>query len=178
MVPKNFKLIYSQSQIAERVAVLGKEISAWADAIQKQYGEEILAVPVLGGGVFFFADLVRAVDYSLEMAPVKAWAYAANVEQLSEVKVDMRNVPAKGRSVLLIDDICDSGKTLATLKEIFEGAGAREVKSAALVRRILPKPTFKPEWVGFEYTGAEWFVGYGMDDQGKWRNLPSVHIIT
>jgi hypoxanthine phosphoribosyltransferase len=179
VTPKHFTLVYSKQQITDAVARLGAEITEWAGAVHREYHETILTVPVLGGGVFFFADLVRAVPYSLEMAPVRAWAYAAgvNAEPTPDLKVDMRDIPAKGRRVLLIDDVCDSGRTLEKLKILFEQAGASEVRSAVLIKRLLTKPTFEPDWVGFRYEHPEWFVGYGMDDNGQWRNLPSVYVM-
>ena len=86
-------------------------------------------------------------------------------------------VAVEGRSVLLVDDVCDSGRTSAELTQRFIKLGAREVRSAVLIKRILPHETFNPDWIGFEYNGPEWFVGYGMDDCDRWRNLGSIYII-
>lgn len=179
MIPANFQLIYSQEQIAQSIARLGKEIQKWAKEIWDDSHTDIVTVPVLRGGIFFFADLVRAVDYSIEISPVKTWGYvnAVNAEKLDKVKIDMSGVPAKGRRVLLIDDICDSGRTLASLKEEFLAAGALEVRSAVLIKRETEEQTFDPEYVAFNYEGPEWFVGYGMEDSERWRNLRSVYII-
>lgn len=179
MIPENFEMVYPAAQISEQVKRIGAFVSEWAGKVQKETGKETIAVPVLGGGIFFFSDLVRAVDVSLEIASVRAWGYAPdkNAEQLSEVRVELDQLQFKDRHVLLIDDICDSGKTLATLHEIIKGSGALEVKSAVLIKRMMDVPTFDPDWVGFEYKGSEWFVGYGMDDRGSWRNLPAVYVI-
>ena len=178
MIPKNFQLVYSQAQIAGQVARLGAEISKWAEKVWSDEEQEILTVPVLGGGIFFFADLVRSIGTSLEILPLKTWGYVGETNQaLDEVKADIGEVKAKGRRVLLVDDICDSGRTLASLKRQFLAAGAAEVRSAVLLKRIMDKETFDPDWIGFEHKGKEWFVGYGMDDRGHWRNLPSVFII-
>jgi hypoxanthine phosphoribosyltransferase len=87
------------------------------------------------------------------------------------------NLAVKGRVVLVIDDICDSGGTLQELERYLIAAGAREVRTVVLIRRLLDRPTFVPCWVGFEFTGLEWFVGYGMEDGNRWRNLPAVYTI-
>ena len=83
----------------------------------------------------------------------------------------------QGRSVILMDDVCDSGKTLAALKSRLLEVGAVEVRSAVLIKRVLEQPTFEPDYVGFRYSGKEWFVGYGMDDRSRWRNLGSIFVV-
>ena len=55
--------------------------------------------------------------------------------------------------------------------------GAREVRSAVLIRRLINDPAYTPTWSAFDYGGEEWFVGYGMEDGERWRNLPGVYII-
>jgi hypoxanthine phosphoribosyltransferase len=93
------------------------------------------------------------------------------------VKIHSEGLAVKGRVVLVVDDLCDTGRTLEALEKELLERGAREVRSVVLIRRLLNKPTFVPCWVGFEYSGLEWFVGYGMDDGERWRNLPGVYII-
>ena len=179
MLPANFQLIYPEDQIRASVQRIGAGISDWASKIWNDSHTDIVAVPVLRGGIFFFADLVRSVRFSIEISPVKTWGYvtAVNAAKLDKVKVDMSGVPARGRRVLLVDDICDSGHTLAALKENFLEAGAIEVRSAVLIQRTSANETFRPDWIGFTYDGPEWFVGYGMEDSERWRNLPAVYII-
>jgi len=98
--------------------------------------------------------------------------------ELASVQVDLAAVPARGRSVLVVDDICDSGRSLAVLSAALKEAGAREVRAAVLVTRKVESQAYSPEWSGFDYSGKEWIVGYGMDDSERWRNLPGVFIIT
>jgi len=179
MVPRNFELLYSKEQIAERVRVLGEEISIWADDIWKRSHSDVLAVPILRGGIIFFADLVRKITPSVEVAPAQAWAYdnSERLEMLKEINFRLDDIPAKGRSVLLIDDVCETGRTLSALKDAFMEGGATEVKAAVLVRRKFKEQSFKPDWTAFEYPGREWFVGYGLEDLHRWRNLPELYII-
>ena len=140
----------------------------------------MVAIPVLRGGVYFFADLSRQISSSIEIAPVRTSAYDAGTNTArQEVTVDQFADPVqiKGRVVLVVDDVCDSGRTLEQLERSLVERGAREVRTVVLVRRLLPRPTFVPCWVGLEYSGPEWFVGYGMDDNERYRNLPAVYTI-
>lgn len=178
-IPDNFRLIYSQEQIEAAVARLGSEITTWATEVWEDSHTDILTIPILRGGIFFFADLVREIGTSVEIEAARSWAYEAGVNavQRKEVKLNLDTVPAKGRAILLVDDICDSGNTLAALTKAFNDAGAREVRSAVLIQRKLADAAAEPTWAGFIYEGSEWFVGYGMEDRDRWRNLPSIHII-
>lgn len=178
ILPPHFKLLYSREEIAAEVKRLGADISAWAADVWRASQTDVVAIPVLGGAIFFFADLVREISRSVMIAPARAQGYntASNVQR-DKLEISIERVPCKGRSVLLVDDICDSGRTLGVLTKKLSEAGALEVRSAVLLRRELPTETFTPNWVGFSYSGTEWLVGYGMDDADRWRNLPSIYII-
>jgi len=109
---------------------------------------------------------------------VSAWSYETGENvQRDSVSVNAGKVAVEGRSILIVDDVCDSGRTLAELTEYFTKLGAASVRSAVLIKRMMPHPTFDPNWIGFQYEGPEWFVGYGMDDCDRWRNLGSIYII-
>lgn len=179
MIPKNFKLTYNDQQIRQSVSRIGAEITKWAATVWQDSHTDVIAIPVLKGGLFFFSDLVRAVDASLEMAVAQSMAYVAGVNEaaIPQVKINISQVPAKGRRILLIDDICDSGRTLQALQEGLLAEGALEVRSAVLIKRAVQAKIFEPDWCAFEYPGDEWFVGYGMEDGHRYRNLPGVYII-
>jgi hypoxanthine phosphoribosyltransferase len=178
-IPANFRLQFSQQQILSRVKELGAEIDEWCKSVWRESRTDVVAIPVLRGGVYFFADLSRHISSSIEIAPVKTSAYDAGTNAAKEVTVDQFADPVqiKGRVVLVVDDVCDSGRTLEQLERSLLERGAREVRTVVLVRRLLPRPTFVPCWVGLEYSGPEWFVGYGMDDNERYRNLPDVYVI-
>lgn len=178
-LPQNFQPCYSHHDIKTAVERVGREISTWTEQVWQDSHTDIVAVPILRGGIFFFADLVRAISNSVEIAPVKSWGYSeeVNAQPLDRIRVDVSSIPANGRRILLVDDICDSGRTLHTLKGKILEAGALEVRSAVLIKREVDAETFDPDWVGFAYKGPEWFVGYGMEDSERWRNLDSVYII-
>lgn len=178
-VPQHYQLLYSREQIDARVQVLGSEIDKWIDSSASDGDRDVLALPVMRGGLYFFADISRAVKNSLEVNPVQSWAYNGeeNTALPSGVTVRFSDLPVKDRRVLVIDDICDSGRTLKTIHESLISRGAAEVQVAVLVRRAVGDPSFSPQWCGFEYDGPEWFVGYGMDDGSRWRNLPEIYLV-
>jgi hypoxanthine phosphoribosyltransferase len=178
-IPANFRLQFSQQQIHSRVKELGAEIDEWCKSVWRESRTDVVAIPVLRGGVYFFSDISRAITSSIEIAPVKTSAYDAGTNSAKELTVEQFADPVqiKGRVVLVVDDVCDSGRTLEQLEKSLLERGAREVRTVVLIRRLLPRPTFVPCWVGVEYSGPEWFVGYGMDDNERYRNLPDVYII-
>ena len=178
-LPAHFKLQFSQDEIARRVKEVGAEIDAWCASVWADSRTDVVAIPVLRGGIFFFADLVREISSSIEIAPVKTEAYNSetNTATESSVVVYAESLAIKGRVVLIVDDVCDSGRTLEALEKALLERGAREVRSVVMLRRLLPTPTFVPCWVGLQYSGSEWFVGYGMDDSERWRNLPDIYLM-
>jgi hypoxanthine phosphoribosyltransferase len=178
MIPRHYKLLHSREEIAASVERVGHEISGWTREIYEKTGQDVVTIPILRGAIFFYADLVRAIESSVEIAPVRTWGYKTNNTPADEVKVDISSVPIENRSLLLVDDICDSGRTLSTLKAQLLDAGATEVRSAVLLKRVVKDRVIVPDWSCFLYDGPEWVVGYGMDDRDRWRNLPFIGIIT
>ena len=178
-VPDHFKLQYDRPMIDARVAQLAHEISPWARACANQSGNDVVVIPVLRGAMFFFADLVRELSCSVEIAPAQSWRYdpLKNLPATAEPTIDIRAIPTVGRHLLIVDDICDSGVTLRALTHLLKESGAAEVRSAVLIRRQVKDPAFRPDWCCFEFAGEDWFVGYGMDDGGKYRNVPSVYVM-
>lgn len=177
-IPAVFQPLYSREEISKRVLEMASEIDAWAKAVFLRSAKDVVVIPVLRGGIFFFSDLVRALSSSVEVAPTQAWAYdPSRNSPASKVEIDTKQVEVQGRVVLLVDDICDSGRTLRDLKDFLLRQGASEARSAVLVKRELSAEIFEPEWVGFRYPGKEWFVGYGMDYYSRWRNLAEVYLV-
>jgi hypoxanthine phosphoribosyltransferase len=176
-LPKDYTLIYDAAAIAARVRLLSAEIDAWAIEVEKRGGGQLLAVCILNGAVFYFADLLRGISCSVQPAFCRAWSYSTEDNSQSGVKVSVDEIEAVGRSILLVDDICDTGATLAQLETVLSNLGAAEVRSAVLVRRELSAPACVPHWSAFEYKGSEWFVGYGMDNKGFHRNLSAVYTL-
>lgn len=180
VLPRNYVECYSADAIAAVVRNIALDITDWAQQIRQETHTDILAVPVLRGGIFFFADLMRQVRGSVEVSPARARAYHSETNTLRpEGKVDivLDESTVRGRSILLVDDICDSGVSLREFTNYLREIGVREVKSVVLIRRVIENSAYRPDWIGFNHVGPEWFVGYGMDDSNRWSNLPDIYVI-
>lgn len=176
-------ILLDQGQIAERVRHLGLALrEKLAD-----HENEVVLVGLLRGAIFFFVDLIRAMDspdWPFEL--IRASSYADNAESggpatQSAGRVNVTNDPAlgnvAGKVVVLIDDIIDTGLTLHTLADTLKTHGAKQVLTVVL----LDKPSrrkieFSADFVGFEIPD-HFVVGYGLDCAGKFRNLPDICIV-
>ena len=177
-VPDNFKRIYSKEDIAYCVYKMAGEIRHWVLETHEKEGQQVLAICVLRGGVFFFADLLKEIPYTVEPSFCRAMSYSSkDNSQDSEFRLVVEPADMNGRHVLLIDDICDSGKTLKNLHEYALQNCAKEVRTAVLIHRNHDDSVYKPQYIGFEYDGPEWFACYGMEDKNHNSNFPEVYII-
>ncbi len=164
-------VLFSEKQIAERMIGLAQEIAATKP-------EGLLVVPVLKGSFMFAADLIRAMHHaglSPEVDFMILASYRAATTSSGQVEVlrDIESV-VKDRDVLLVDDILESGRTLAYAKDLLAARGARSVRSAVL----LFKPghlaaSIKADFCGFDCPDL-FVVCYGMDMAHQFRELPFV----
>lgn len=178
-VPPNYRLAYSPEVIASRVQQLGRQVGNWAAEAEGRCGDQVLSVCVMRGGMFFFADLVRAAGVSMEIASCRTWGYSSssNEKNPGAVRVSMSDIVSKDRAILIVDDICDTGATLKKLQNVFLELGACEVKTAVLIHRQVENSQFTPDWSAFEYQGTEWFAGFGLDDRNRNANLAGVYTL-
>ncbi len=176
-LPREFVLTYSADAIQERVQSLSGEVTDWIRRAEAHTGRPVAAVCVLRGAVFFFADLLRACPVSVEPFFCRTRAYSDDSKQLERVEADVDGLDVRGRAMLLIDEICDTGATLQKLEEEFLARGAVEIEAVVAVQRVVEAPKYKPRWAAFVYQGHEWFVGFGMDNDNRYRNLPGMYRI-
>lgn len=177
-IPHNYTLRFSQEQIHSRVIELAKEIREGFELVNFQPKEQIVAVCVLRGAIFFFADLIRQLDLPIEPMFCRAESYNSENQQTGKgVRVSVDEVKAEGKHVLIVDDICDTGLTLLKLHNVFLGLGAKSVRSAVLIHREVQQSKYEPTFSAFSYSGKEWFVGYGLDNGGEHRALPEVYTL-
>ena len=169
-------VLFSEEEIAARIKILAAEIAKWDP-------RRLLVVPVLKGSFVFAADLIRAM-HRAGLSPEVDFMILASYRaaQVSAGKVDvLRDIETivEGRDVLLIDDILESGRTIAYAKDLIAARGARRVLTAVL----LNKPghlaaDIKADFCGFECPNL-FVVGYGMDMAHQFRELPFVgHVVT
>lgn len=166
------KVLISEEEIHNKVAELGERISAdYAD-------KNLLMVSVLKGSVVFMADLMRAVDIPARIDFMSVSSYGSGVKSSGVVKIvkDL-DIPLEGYDVLLVEDILDSGKTLYYLREILSKRNPKSIKIATL----LDKPERRVVDMYSDYScfdvPDEFVVGYGLDYDEKYRNLPYIGIL-
>ena len=153
-------------------------VEALADQIAPRIDDETVAVCLLTGGLWFAADLMRALARRDRHPLFDAlWLSSYADERASLGRVAVRAAlqrPVTGRAVLLIDDVFDSGLSLGEAARIAREAGAPSVLSAVFARKPWPSPrAVEPDFVGWE-APDRFLVGYGLDDAGRLRGLPGI----
>ncbi len=166
-LPDHLDLLYTPEQINARLGELAASLDTWAVEAQAETDRLLIAVCLLRGGVFFFGDVLLHMKHSVEPGFCRAWSYAkqANGQPEDTVRMDWQGLDVRGRDVVLIDNICDSGRTLAVASEWLGAWGARKVRTAVIVHRVRADSQHTPTLIGFTYPGAEWLVGYGLRDR-------------
>lgn len=155
---------------------LRQRVRELAQAIAADYaGKDLLVLGVLTGAFVFVADLVRALERPLEIAFISASSYGKQSVSNGQVAVAEDLWPdLSGRHVLLVEDIVDSGHTLACLREELVRRGAGSVAVCCLLDKAERRRVAVPvEYVGFTVPN-EFLVGYGLDYAGRFRHLPYV----
>ena len=140
--------------------------------------EEILVVGILKGALVFMADLCRRLPVPLQIETLNVASYHGGTESSGVVEfLDAKLLEVEGKSVLLIDDILDTGRTLKAVKGQLLAMGAHQVKTAVLLAKVKERAEeVEADYVGFDI-GDEFVVGYGLDYQGRYRNLPFVGVL-
>ena len=166
------EILLDSEMVANRVAELAAQLSA------DYAGRDPVLVSVLKGALVFLADLMRAMDLPTSIDLMEVSSYGAATESSGQVRIlkDLSK-PIEGRDVIIVEDIIDTGLTLATLRRMISDRGAASVATAALLDKARRRVTDVPiEYRGFE-VGDEFLVGYGLDWQGLYRNLTSIWVI-
>jgi hypoxanthine phosphoribosyltransferase len=178
-VPTHFNPLFSAEEIRTQVQSVAQSITPWVKDVAHQTQKAPLAVCILRGGIFFYADLVRHIPVSLELAFCRCQSYSSEMNRQSEAVVcDFMSTHVKNRHVLLIDDICDTADTLNLMIKKCLNEGALQVKTAvALLRKRTPAP-FTPDWHCFTFERDNWIVGYGMEDKNTWANAPEMYSLS
>ena len=169
------RILLSQEQIDRIVADLGQRID-------KDYAGEdkkLLLLCILKGSVVFMGDLMKHITLPLEIDFMRVSSYGADTKTAGNVNIilDLVRKDINSCDILIIEDIIDSGRTLAYLKRYLEFKGAKSVKTCTL----LDKPDRREVELEADYVGAvipdEFVVGYGLDYDEKYRALPYVGVL-
>ncbi len=165
--------LFTRAEIDRRVAEMGQQIS------RDFAGSELIALCVLKGAVFFCTDLVRnmSIDVALDFIQISSYGnqkYSSGVVTiLKEPQLDMR-----GKSVLIVEDIIDSGLSMREVFNYIESRGASKVKTATFLDKPKArKVPFTADYIGFSIE-PQFVVGYGLDFAEKYRNIPEVQVLS
>jgi len=163
------EVMITEKQIAERAAEIGKLIT------DEFSGEEVFVIGILKGAVLWLADLVRHIELDVHLDFMAVSSYGASTKSSGAVKIvkDL-DVPIEGKNVIIIEDIVDSGITLNYLKNYLLGMNPKSLK----ICTFLDKPAGRKIAIDVDYIGFtvedKFIVGYGLDYDQKYRNLPYV----
>lgn len=165
------EILISEEQIKGTVKSLGERVT------RDYQGKNPLLICILKGSSVFFTDLIREIDLPLDIDFMAISSYGSNTVSGEVRLVKDLDSSIEGRNVLIVEDIVDSGKTLAYLKRILNNRGAASIRIITLLdkpsRRVVP---LSVDYTGFEIPDA-FVVGYGLDFNEKYRNLPVIGVL-
>lgn len=164
-------VLLSEKQLSIRVRQL-------AARIQKDYeGRDLVVISLLNGTVIFLADLLRELQLPLHLDFIGVSSYGSRTESSDLVFTKELRLNVRGRDILLVDDILDTGKTLSRVRAVLKKLRPRRIKTCVLLnkpaRRVVE---VKADYVGFEIPDF-FVVGYGLDFAERYRNLPFVAVL-
>jgi hypoxanthine phosphoribosyltransferase len=166
------KILIDEDVIQKRLAILAEKLMA-------DFGDRpIVVVALLKGAILFMADLLRKLPLPMEIECLNVASYHGGTSSTGEVTFLDQSLPdVDGKVVLLLDDILDTGRTLEAVKTKLHEQGASEVKTCVLLSKDIEREVIKEaDYTGF-VIGDEFVVGYGLDYQGRYRNLPFVGVL-
>ena len=170
--PDAQEILISESELQSIVASLGEQIT------RDYAGKKLLLVGILKGSVIFMSDLMRHIDLDCHIDFMRVSSYGSGTASSGKINIELdlrRSV--KGYDVLIIEDILDSGNTLTLLKELRVSRGPESVKICTLLDKPARHMTdIKPDYTG-KVIPNYFVIGYGLDYDEKYRNLPYVAIL-
>ena len=167
------EILFTRQQIAERVTELGAQIT------RDLNGEKLVMVGVLKGAAPFLSDLARTIEADATFDFVAVSSYGKGQRSSGAVKlIKDLDEPIEGKNVLVVEDILDTGLTLAYLRKVFLQHHPKTLRIAAL----LDKPSRRIEKIEADYIGFSipnlFVIGYGMDYAERYRNLPDICLMS
>ena len=169
------RILIDEEELSLMVSDLGKRITEEYKGSQKP----LIAIVILKGSLIFASDLIRKIDMPLEVEFMKVSSYGAGTKNSGEIKIhlDLNRENLENYNILIIEDIVDSGRTLSRLTQLLKNRNANNVKTCTL----LDKPSrreveFVPDFCGRSIPD-EFVIGYGLDYDEKYRNMPFVGIL-
>ncbi|MAT81192.1 MAG: hypoxanthine phosphoribosyltransferase [Phycisphaerae bacterium] len=169
-------ILIDRDSIAERIEVLAGALER--DLRSRVEDQDLIVLPIMTGSVVFMADLMRHLPIPFRIEPVRAISYVGETTVATQpVEVEgFHPESIEGSHVLIVDDVLDSGRTIACLRKMAEEAGAASVMVCVLLRKETA-PDVPCEYIGFDIPD-EFVVGYGLDYNGLYRNLPDIAVLS
>jgi hypoxanthine phosphoribosyltransferase len=168
------RILIDRQRIAQRIREMGAQIR---HDYQGMTGEaEIVLVPVLTGSIIFVADLMRELPNKVRISVIGATSYPGKATASTGEVMLTGDLPhdLAGKHALIVDDILDSGRTIRTMREEIARRHPQSVRACVLLRKSIPSAMATPcEYVGFDIPDA-FVVGYGLDYDNYYRNLPDI----
>ncbi len=164
------KLLYSQKQVTEAIDRLSVKLAA------RVAGSKLTVVCMMNGGIMLSAAIMRRLHMPLRFEHIHLTRYRSSQHGAGLEWHTKPQQTLSGRTVLLLDDICDEGESLSEAVKAVKLAGAREVITAVLIRRRRAESCFSPDLAAIE-CGAGFVLGWGMDFAGYGRNLSEIRVL-
>ena len=167
------RTLYHEQTILSRLDELAAQITA------DYTGRDLTVIAVLNGSLFFMADLLRRIQLPLRLDSLSVSSYHGGTESTGKVTFDQTSLPdVTGRHVLILDDILDTGLTLNAIRDrLLAEASPANVRICVLLRKEKPRAReLEADYVGFDI-GDEFVVGYGLDFDERYRNLPFIGVL-
>lgn len=168
---KKIKILISSNKIKNKVDEIARQIN-------KDYkNKKLVVVAILSGSVVFFSDIIRKlnVDFEIDFIRVSSYKGKNSSGKINFLCDTVTGI--SGKDILLIEDVCDTGRTLSYIKELFIKRKANSVKVCTLIN----KKTKRDKEIQIDYFGFnienKFVVGYGLDYDGKYRGLPYIGVI-
>ena len=165
------RVLVPEHQLAQRVRALSREI-------QRDFaGRDMVVIALLNGTVMFLADLIRHLSLPLRLDFIGVSSYGRGVVSGDLVFTKQLGISVRGRDVLLVDDILDTGKTLSRVLQKLRRLRPRSINTCVLLNKTARRAAnVHADYVGFEIPDA-FVVGYGLDYAERYRNLPFVGVL-
>ena len=166
------RILFDEATILRRLDELAARIS------EDYRGRELTVVAILNGSLILMADLLRRIPLPLKLDCLSVASYHGGTKSVGDLVFRQVSLPdVAGRHILILDDILDSGITLATIREKLETAGPLSVRICVLLEKKRSRVrAVEPDYVGFEMAD-EFVVGYGLDYMERYRNLPFIGVL-
>lgn len=172
MHPDIKEVLISEEELAEAVAKLGAQLT------QDYEGKNPIIVGILKGSILFMADLIRHIDLPLEIDFMDVSSYGSSMESSGNVRINKDlDSSVAGRDIIIVEDIVDTGNTLAYIRDLLKHRDAASVRVVTLLNKTERRSVaIEANYIGIEIPD-NFVVGYGLDFDEKYRGLPYIGIL-